>query len=124
MPSIVPINSQPSCARRFWHKAKELKYGGPDAAAAVLRKGRTDTIGVIFTEASSYALTDPVVLSVLQGIARETEEAEIRLLLIPTAANRANTSWCAMRWSTALSSGRSRTPIRNESPPWPDSCRW
>lgn len=77
---------------KILHKAKELKYGGPDAAASVLRKGRTDTIGVIFTESLSYALTDPVALSVLQGIAKETEEAEIRLLLIPTAEDRSDVS--------------------------------
>lgn len=87
-----PDQLTPELREKILHKAKELKYGGPDAAAAVLRKGRTDTIGVIFTEALSYALTDPVALSVLQGIAKETEEAEIRLLLIPTAADRTDTS--------------------------------
>jgi DNA-binding LacI/PurR family transcriptional regulator len=87
-----PDQLTPELREKILAKAKELKYGGPDAVAAVLRKGRTDTIGVIFTEALSYALTDPVALSVLQGIAKETEEAEIRLLLIPTAADRADTS--------------------------------
>lgn len=87
-----PDQLTPELRAKILAKAKELKYGGPDAAAAVLRKGRTDTIGVIFTEALAYALTDPVALAVLQGIARETEEAEIRLLLIPTAADRADTS--------------------------------
>lgn len=87
-----PDQLTPELRARILAKAKELKYGGPDAAAAVLRKGRTDTIGVIFTESLSYALTDPVALSVLQGIAKETEEAEMRLLLIPTAADRSDTS--------------------------------
>lgn len=87
-----PDQLTPELRAKILAKAKELKYGGPDAAAAVLRKGRTDTIGVIFTEALSYALTDPVALSVLQGIAKETEEAEIRLLLIPTAADRGDIS--------------------------------
>lgn len=87
-----PDQLTPQLREKILAKAKELKYGGPDAAAAVLRKGRTNTIGVIFTEALSYALTDPVALSVLQGIAKETEEAEMRLLLIPTAADRTDTS--------------------------------
>ena len=87
-----PDQLTPELRVKILAKAKELKYGGPDAAASVLRKGRTDTIGVLFTEALSYALTDPVALSVLQGIAKETEEAEIRLLLIPTAADRSDTS--------------------------------
>lgn len=87
-----PDQLTPALREKILAKAKELKYGGPDAAAAVLRKGRTDTIGVIFTEALSYALTDPVALAVLQGIAKETEEAQMRLLLIPTAADRSDTS--------------------------------
>lgn len=87
-----PDQLTPELREKILAKAKELKYGGPDAAAAVLRKGRTNTIGVIFTEALTYALNDPVALAVLQGIAKETEEAEIRLLLIPTAADRCDTS--------------------------------
>lgn len=87
-----PDQLTPELREKILRKANELKYGGPDAVAAVLRKGRTDTIGVIFTEALTYALTDPVALAVLQGIAQETEEAEIRLLLIPTAADRTDTS--------------------------------
>ena len=87
-----PDQLTPELREKILAKAKELKYGGPDAAAAVLRKGRTDTIGVVFTESLAYALTDPVALSVLQGIAKETEEAEMRLLLIPTAADRTDTS--------------------------------
>jgi DNA-binding LacI/PurR family transcriptional regulator len=85
-----PDQLTPELRVKILAKAKELKYGGPDAAAAVLRKGRTDTIGVLFTESLSYALTDPVALAVLQGIAKETEEAQIRLLLIPTGDDRTN----------------------------------
>jgi len=87
-----PDQLTPELRVKILAKAKELKYGGPDAAASVLRKGRTDTIGVIFTESLAYALTDPVALAVLQGIAKETEEAEMRLLLIPAAADRSDTS--------------------------------
>jgi DNA-binding LacI/PurR family transcriptional regulator len=87
-----PDQLTPELRVKILAKAKELKYGGPDAAATVLRKGRTDTIGVIFTESLAYALTDPVALATLQGIAKETEEAEIRLLLIPTAADRCDIS--------------------------------
>lgn len=83
-----PDQLTPELRDKILAKAKALKYGGPDAAAAVLRKGRTNTIGIIFTEALSYALTDPVALATLQGIAQETEEAQMRLLLIPTAADR------------------------------------
>jgi DNA-binding LacI/PurR family transcriptional regulator len=87
-----PDQLTPELREKILCKAKELKYGGPDAAAAVLRKGRTDTIGVIFTESLAYALTDPVALATLQGIAKETEDAEVRLLLIPTAADRCDIS--------------------------------
>lgn len=65
--------------------AEELGYPGPHAAARTLRRGRTDTLGVLFTDALSYAFSDPAAVLFLQGVAEATEQAGIGLLLLPTA---------------------------------------
>ena len=86
-----PDQLTPELREKILHKAKELKYGGPDAAAAVLRKGRTDTIGVIFTESLAYALTDPVALAmVLTEFAKESPVLQFKAGVVegrPIAAN-------------------------------------
>jgi DNA-binding LacI/PurR family transcriptional regulator len=66
--------------------AEELGYAGPNAAAASLRRGTAGAIGVLFTEALSYAFADPAAVLFLQGIAAEGERADVALTLLPVPA--------------------------------------
>ena len=66
--------------------AAELGYAGPDPAGRSLRRGRSDTIGVLLTERLPYAFADPGLLSFLHGLASGLAEAGQALLLIPTEA--------------------------------------
>jgi DNA-binding LacI/PurR family transcriptional regulator len=79
-----PDQLNPALRQKILEVAKELGYAGPDAAARSLRRGRSGSLGLIFTETLSYAVTDPVSLLFLRGLAEATETAGVNLLLIPT----------------------------------------
>ena len=64
--------------------AADLGYTGPDPAARRLRTGRSGVIGLLFTEALSYAFTDPAAVGFLEGLAREAEVEGTALLLVPS----------------------------------------
>jgi DNA-binding LacI/PurR family transcriptional regulator len=49
--------------------AAELGYAGPDPSARSLRRGSTETLGVVLGEHLSYAFDDPGAVSFLAGIA-------------------------------------------------------
>jgi DNA-binding LacI/PurR family transcriptional regulator len=78
-----PDQLAPALRERILATARELGYSGPDPAARRLRSGRRDVVGLLFTEALSYAFTDPAAVMLLQGISRATAEAGMALLLIP-----------------------------------------
>jgi DNA-binding LacI/PurR family transcriptional regulator len=78
-----PDQLAPELRERVLQTARELGYSGPDPAARRLRSGRRDVVGLLLTERLSYAFTDPAAVSLLQGIARATEQAGLALLLIP-----------------------------------------
>jgi DNA-binding LacI/PurR family transcriptional regulator len=63
--------------------AAQLGYSGPDPAAAALRRGRSGALGVLFTEALSYAFADPGAVLFLQGVAAAGERADVALTLLP-----------------------------------------
>ena len=65
--------------------AATLGYAGPSPAGRSLRRGRSDTIGVLLTERLPYAFADPGLLAFLHGLATGLAEAGQALLLIPTA---------------------------------------
>jgi len=62
--------------------AAQLGYAGPDPAARNLRKGVTQSIGVLYPSPLSYAFTDPVAALFIQGIATEVEREGYTLLLV------------------------------------------
>lgn len=68
--------------RRILAVAEELRYPGPNPAARTLRRGRAGTLGVLFTEALSYAFADPYAVGFLRGLAEVAEGAGIGLHLI------------------------------------------
>lgn len=83
-----PDQMTPELRDKILAKATELDYCGPDPAARMLRKGKSGTIAVHFTESLAYAVSDPAAIQFLQGIAAATEEAGIRLLLLPGPEDR------------------------------------
>lgn len=60
---------------RILATARELGYDGPSPLAASLRKGRTDSLGVLFTDDLGYAFSDPVSTRFLAGVAEQLQEA-------------------------------------------------
>ena len=70
--------------------AEQLGYGGPSAAGRALRRGRSDVLGVLLTEALPYAFGDPGTVSFLHGVTAATAAAGLALQLIPARAGTAD----------------------------------
>jgi len=83
-----PERVSPELRARVLAAAAELGYAGPDPAAATLRSGRAGALGVLFTEALSYAFADPAAVLFLQGIATVGERADVALTLLPVPPER------------------------------------
>ena len=79
-----PDQLAPDLRERILAVAADLGYTGPDPAARRLRTGRSGVIGLLFTEALSYAFTDPAAVGFLEGLAREAEVEGTALLLVPS----------------------------------------
>ena len=75
--------------QRVLATAEELGYGGPSAAGRALKRGRSDVLGVLLTEALPYAFGDPATVSFLHGVTAETATAGLALQLIPAPAGTA-----------------------------------
>jgi DNA-binding LacI/PurR family transcriptional regulator len=67
---------------RILQVAEELSYPGPNPAARTLRRGRAGVIGVVFTQALSYAFADSYAVGFLRGLASVAEESGTGLHLI------------------------------------------
>jgi DNA-binding LacI/PurR family transcriptional regulator len=78
-----PDQLNPALRRKILDAAAELGYCGPNPAARSLRRGKSDALGLMFTESLSYAVTDPVAVLFLRGIAEATDPAGTALLLLP-----------------------------------------
>ena len=63
--------------------ARRLGYAGPDPAARVLRRGKSDVVGVVLTDSMEFALGDAYYGSLLKGIAVAAEADGMAILLIP-----------------------------------------
>src|SRR5581483_10745379 len=77
-----PDQLSASLRERILAAADQLGYEGPSAAAASLRTGRTDTVGVLFTDSLGYAFTDPVSGLFLSGVAEAAETAGLALTVL------------------------------------------
>jgi DNA-binding LacI/PurR family transcriptional regulator len=64
--------------------ADAVGYAGPDAAARRFRRGKSETIGVVFTDEMPFALADPASVALLAGLSTTLQEARLNLLLLPT----------------------------------------
>jgi DNA-binding LacI/PurR family transcriptional regulator len=67
---------------RILAAAREFGYDGPSTLAASLRTGRTDTVGVLFTDDLEYAFADPVATLFLAGVAGEVVRAGYALTVV------------------------------------------
>jgi DNA-binding LacI/PurR family transcriptional regulator len=82
-----PDQLSPATRERVLAVAAELGYAGPDPAARSLRRGRSDTVGVVLTEQLPYAFTDPGTVSLLHGLTSALAEAGQALLIIPAGSD-------------------------------------
>jgi DNA-binding LacI/PurR family transcriptional regulator len=78
-----PDQLSPKLRQRVLEAARRLGYPGPDPLARSLRTRRTGAIGLLLTEALSYAFRDPAAVELLAGLAQAAEEARAGLLLVP-----------------------------------------
>lgn len=72
---------------RVLAEAARQGYGGPDPAARQLSRGRTDTLGLLFTDELGHAFTDPAAVRFLQGLSASCQSAGLNLLLISSEAS-------------------------------------
>jgi DNA-binding LacI/PurR family transcriptional regulator len=75
---------------RVLEAARRLGYPGPDPVARSLRTRRAGAVGLLLTEALSYAFRDPVATGFLEGLALACERAGQGLLLVPVSPEHAD----------------------------------
>ena len=63
--------------------ARSLGYPGPSAAGRSLRTGRVGAVGVMVTDALTFALEDSAAVELLRGIAAISEARNVALTLLP-----------------------------------------
>lgn len=78
-----PDQLSPALRARILDAATRLGYHGPDAAARMLRTGRMQSIGLLFTEDLRYVFTDPDTMLFMQGVAETSALAGSGLTLLP-----------------------------------------
>jgi DNA-binding LacI/PurR family transcriptional regulator len=59
----------------------ELGYDGPNKAAQILRKGKSNIIALVLADSIEYMVTDPVASSFIQGVTRVLKQHQKHLLL-------------------------------------------
>lgn len=70
---------------RVLEAARRLGYPGPDPVARSLRTRRAGAVGLLLTEALSFAFRDPGATGFLEGLALACEKAGTGLLLVPAS---------------------------------------
>lgn len=78
-----PDQISPELRARVLAKAHELGYSGPHPAARMLRKGKTDTIGILMPEALTFQFVDPASTKLLEGVAAAVGPEGMSMLLVP-----------------------------------------
>jgi DNA-binding LacI/PurR family transcriptional regulator len=78
-----PDQLSPALRRRVLDTARRLGYPGPDPVARSLRTRKAGAVGLLLTEALSYAFRDPVAVQFLEGLALACEDNGSGLLLVP-----------------------------------------
>ncbi len=75
---------------RVLETARRLGYPGPDPVARSLRTRKAGAVGLLLTEALSYAFRDPAATGFLEGLALACEQAGQGLLLVPVSPEHAD----------------------------------
>jgi DNA-binding LacI/PurR family transcriptional regulator len=70
---------------RVLEAARRLGYPGPDPVARSLRTRKAGAVGLLLTEALSYAFRDPAATGFIEGLALACEQAGQGLLLVPVS---------------------------------------
>jgi DNA-binding LacI/PurR family transcriptional regulator len=70
---------------RVLEAARRLGYPGPDPVARSLRTRQAGAVGLLLTEALSYAFRDPAAIGFLEGLAIACGDAGRGLLLVPAS---------------------------------------
>lgn len=78
-----PEELSPRLRAQILKRAATLGYTGPNPAARSLRTRKTGAIGVVLTEALTYAFEDAASVDFLSGVAEATSGAQTSLTLIP-----------------------------------------
>jgi len=79
-----PEKVSPEVLARVLAEAERQGYAGPDPAARQLSRGRTDTLGLLFTDELSVAFRDPAAVAFIEGLASSCQSAGLNMLLIST----------------------------------------
>lgn len=79
-----PEMVSPEVLARVLAEAERQGYAGPDPAARQLSRGRTDTLGLLFTNELSDAFQDPAAMAFLTGLAISCKNACLNMLLVST----------------------------------------
>lgn len=77
-----PDQLSPMLRSKIMEVADRLGYSGPDPRARALSSGATGVIGVVLTERSADALTDPAAAEFLAGVADALETSGRNMLLV------------------------------------------
>ena len=73
---------------RVLAQAQKVGYTGPDPAARQLRRGRSDALGLIFTDELAFAFNDQASVGFLSGVADACADSGRNLLLMPAGPPR------------------------------------
>jgi DNA-binding LacI/PurR family transcriptional regulator len=87
-----PDQLNPELREKILAAAKEIGYAGPNPAARQLRKGKSNTIGVVFTEELTFAFSDPAAVALLRGISEVCADQGSTVLLLPSPPGEADHS--------------------------------
>lgn len=87
-----PEKVSPDVLQRVLAEAERQHYAGPDPAARQLSRGRTDTVGLLFTAELSYAFKDPAAVAFIEGLATSCQGAGQNMLLISTESSGGNST--------------------------------
>jgi DNA-binding LacI/PurR family transcriptional regulator len=87
-----PEKVSPEVLARVLAEADRQGYAGPDPAARQLSRGRTDTLGLLFTGELSVAFRDPAAVAFIEGLATSCGSAGLNMLLISTESTGDRTS--------------------------------
>lgn len=79
-----PEKVSPQVLANVLAEAERQGYSGPDPAARQLSRGRTDTLGLLFTDELSFAFKDPAAVEFIEGLAMSCQSAGLNMLLVST----------------------------------------